>query len=309
VSALVIDHPGRFSRAIAGFYLSLHAPNPLQTALVLRQAIWRKIDPAWGICGIPGILYTDHGSDFTSRHIEQVCAELKIRLVFSLPGKPRGRGRIERFFSTVNQEFLGQLPGYAPAGDAKRPPGITLNELEIRLHEYLIHHYNQKPHSSSKIAPLVQWNRNGFLPQMPESLETLDDLLLTVVKPRQIHTDGIRFQSMRYIDPVLAAYIGESVYIRYDPRDMAEIRVFHNNRFLCRAVCQELAGETVSLKDITQARNQRRKELQKHINQRRSLLDEILAPPRLAPLQNQPATKTSLPTKTNSPRLKCYEND
>ena len=30
--------------------------------------------------------------------------------------------------------------------------------------------------------------------------------------------------------------------LRYDPRDMAEVRVFHEGRFLCRAVCQELAG-------------------------------------------------------------------
>jgi putative transposase len=297
-----------FTRAIAGYYLTLQAPSALQTALVLRQAIWRKSDAAWSICGIPGILYTDHGSDFTSRHIEQVSAELKIRLVFSLPGKPRGRGRIERFFSTVNQEFLSQLPGYAPAGDTKRVPGITLSELESRLHDYLVYHYNQKPHSSSQVAPLTQWNQNGFLPQMPESLEILDALLLTVVKPRQVHPDGIRFQSMRYIDPILAAYIGEAVHIRYDPRDMAEIRVFHNNKFLCRAVCQELAGETVTLKDITQARNQRRRELQKRINQRRSLLDEILSPPSLT-LPKRPLEPNKIPNEPKPSRLKCYEND
>ena len=35
--------------------------------------------------------------------------------------------------------------------------------------------------------------------------------------------------------------------MRYDPRDVAEIRVFHADRFLCRAICQELAGQTVPL--------------------------------------------------------------
>jgi putative transposase len=33
--------------------------------------------------------------------------------------------------------------------------------------------------------------------------------------------------------------------LRYDPRDIAEVRIFQQDRFLCRAVCQELAGETV----------------------------------------------------------------
>jgi hypothetical protein len=44
------------------------------------------------------------------------------------------------------------------------------------------------------------------------------------------------------------------VVIRYDPADLAEIRVFYHDRFLCRAICQELAGQTVSLKEIEKAR-------------------------------------------------------
>jgi putative transposase len=97
---VVIDD---YSRAIAGYFLSFEDPSALHTSLALRQAIWRKEDPRWIVCGIPDVLYTDNGSDFTSRHLEQVGADLKIRLVFSIPGKPKGRGRIERFFSTVNQ--------------------------------------------------------------------------------------------------------------------------------------------------------------------------------------------------------------
>lgn len=90
---IVIDD---YSRAIAGYFLSFDAPSILHTRLARRQAIWRKEDPRWTVCGIPEVLYTDHGSDFTSRHLEQVSADLRIRLIFSLPGRPRGRGRVER---------------------------------------------------------------------------------------------------------------------------------------------------------------------------------------------------------------------
>jgi putative transposase len=65
---------------------------------VLRQAIRRKSEPGWHVCGIPATFYTDHGSDFTSRHMEQVAASRKIRLLFSQPGRPQGRGKIERYF-------------------------------------------------------------------------------------------------------------------------------------------------------------------------------------------------------------------
>ena len=63
-----------YSRAIAGFFLAIAAPSALKTALALRQAIWRKVDPDWPICGIPERLYVDNGSDFVSENIEQACS-------------------------------------------------------------------------------------------------------------------------------------------------------------------------------------------------------------------------------------------
>ena len=62
---MVIDD---YSRAVAGYFLSFEDPSALHTSLALRQAIWRKEDASWIVCGIPDVLYTDHGSDFTSRH-------------------------------------------------------------------------------------------------------------------------------------------------------------------------------------------------------------------------------------------------
>ncbi len=49
-----------YSRAIAGFGVSFHAPSAIQTALVLRQAIWRKSLPQWHICGIPTTFYMEY---------------------------------------------------------------------------------------------------------------------------------------------------------------------------------------------------------------------------------------------------------
>ncbi|GGF70156.1 hypothetical protein GCM10010912_14230 [Paenibacillus albidus] len=84
-----------YSRAIAGYYLSSHAPSAIQTSLSLHQAIWNKNRSDWQVCGIPEKFYTDHGSDFTSNYLEQVAVDLKIHLIFSSVGVPRGRGKIE----------------------------------------------------------------------------------------------------------------------------------------------------------------------------------------------------------------------
>lgn len=265
-----------YSRAIAGYMLSFQAPSALQTALTLRQAIWRKSEANWHVCGIPEIFYTDHGSDFTSQHLEQVSADLKIQLVFSQVGVPRGRGKIERFFKTVNQLLLSGLPGQITKEGARAEPQLTLGTFEELLRAFLLQTYHFQAHSETGIAPQARWEAQGFLPNLPESLEQLDLLLLTVARSRQIQQDGIHFQGLRYLDVNLAAYVGEAVTIRYDPRDMAEIRVFHHNKFLCRAVCQELAEQTVSLKEIVQARNQRRRELQSQLSNTQQIVEVLM---------------------------------
>jgi putative transposase len=296
-----------YSRAIAGFRVGFEAPSALRTALTLRQAIWRKVEPRWQVCGIPEIFYTDHGVDFTSHHLEQVAVDLKMRLVFSMVGEPRGRGRIERSFKSINQLCLSDLPGYrpsnAPPGSPLPTPVLTLAQLEARLQDFFLGCYHQRPHGETGIAPQARWEAGGFLPRLPDSLEQLDLLLLTVPKARRIHQDGIRFQGLRYLDLTLAAYVGESVIIRYDPRDLAEIRVYYANTFLCRAICQELAGQSISLKEIVQARRARQRQLRAGLVHRSAVvtaflpLPEFLRPPDPPPASDAP------------PRLKRYFNE
>jgi hypothetical protein len=81
-----------------------------------------------------------------------------------------------------------------------------------------------RENSATKMPPVERWEATGFLPRMPDSLEQLDLLLVQVAKARQVRPDGIHFQSLRYISTTLAAYVGETVTLRFDPRDMAEIR-------------------------------------------------------------------------------------
>ncbi|MGN5883064.1 DDE-type integrase/transposase/recombinase [Staphylococcus simulans] len=90
-----------YSKSIAGFRIAFGAPDTERTALVLRQAIWKKGNSKWPICGIPEKFYTDHGKDYTSEHMRQVSANLKIELIYSKIGIPNGRGKIERFFKQL----------------------------------------------------------------------------------------------------------------------------------------------------------------------------------------------------------------
>jgi len=211
-----------YSRVVAGYAVFLAAPSALQTSLALRQAIWCKSDTNWPVCGIPDRLYVDHGSDFTSTHLEQVAADLHFQLVYSAVGRPQGRGKVERLFGTVNTELLPELPGHLSHGKPTTSPSLSLPQLDVAIGEYFIKAYNNRVHSETGNIPKKAWIGDGWLPHMPDSLENLDLLLVMVAKSRRVRRDGIHFQGLRYMDTTLAAYVGEPVTIRYDPRDVAE---------------------------------------------------------------------------------------
>jgi putative transposase len=296
LTVVLDDH----SRAVAGYSLLTDAPSALNTALALRQAIWRKGDPGWPVCGIPDVLYVDHGTDFTSTHVAQVAADLRMRLVHSAVARPQGRGKIERFFGTVNSELLADMPGHLASGGPVTPPRLTLSELDAAIRGFVTGRYNARTHPAIGMSPNEAWTADGWLPRMPERLEDLDELLAMVARPRVVRRDGIRFGGLRYLDPTLAAFVGERVTIRHDPRDVAEIRVFHRGRFLCRAINAEHADRTVSLRDVQAARRARREALRAGIKQR------------IAAVPAQPvAASEAVPQapKRPRPRLKVYRED
>lgn len=269
--------------------------------------------PAWPVCGIPDVLHVDHGSDFTSLHLEQAAADLRIRLIYSAVARPQGSGKIERRFRTINTELLPELPGNLRAGKPASPPRLSLPALDAAIGAYIVSTYNARHHRGIGMAPVDAWRGKGWLPRMPESLAELDALLVMVVKPRTVHRDGIRFEGLRYFDPTLAAYVGEPVTIRYDPRDMGEVRVFHRNAFLCRAVSADHTGHSISLKDVQAARIAHRRHLRNEIRARKAQvadhLPSILLPPRAEPIR-EPVPEaafvaTSAPVRSK-PRLRTY---
>ena len=147
---------------------------------------------------------------------------------------------------------------------------------------------------------------DGFLPRLPDSLEDLDLLLVMHAKPRLVQRDGIHFEGLRYMSPTLAAFVREPVTVRFDPRDLSEIRVFHRDRFLCRAISEEHAGATVTLKDIKAARRAHRLALRAGIGERIARVADFLpvpggpAPEAAEPERPRPRTRT---------KLRLYEED
>lgn len=290
------------SRAVCGYMTFLGAPSAMNTALALRQAIWPKLVAGWPVCGIPDRLYVDHGSDFTSHQLTQIGHDLHFEIIFSTIARPQGRGKIERLFGTINTELLPGLPGHIAPGQRHPVPALTLDQLDATIGHFITETYLPRTHPELRMSPVTAWVGDGWLPRLPATIEELNVLLLSVAKPRVVHRDGIHFQGLRYLSPTLAAYVGERVILRYDPRDITEIRIFHNDRFLCKAVDPEHSGTSITLKDIQAARAARRREVRSQINERIAVVAEYL--PDTTP---RPVTGPTAPP--SKPRLRtCYED-
>jgi len=88
--AFLDDH----SRAIMGHRFGF-AEDTVRLAAALR--------PALGSRGIPDGIYVDNGSAFVDAWLLRACASLGIRLIHSTPGRPQGRGKIERYLCATRR--------------------------------------------------------------------------------------------------------------------------------------------------------------------------------------------------------------
>lgn len=149
-----------YSRAVCGYTVFTGAPSAMNTALALRQAIWHKPDPGWAMCGLPDVLYVDHGSDFTSTHFYQAALDLHIRVVHSAVGRPQGRGKIERFYRTVNTELLPTLPGHLATGARHPKPTMNLSRLDQAIGAFITE-YNHRQHREIRTSPHQAWIVNA----------------------------------------------------------------------------------------------------------------------------------------------------
>jgi putative transposase len=283
---MVID---TYSRCVMGINLGFDRPSAAVVCLALRHAILPKqysssyeLQKGWDTYGLPQYLYTDGGKDFRSQHLEQVATALGI--VLCLRRKPSDGGIVERPFGTLNSQLFSTMPGYVNSDVVRRSPKaeteacLTLVEMERLLVRYIVDHYNQsidaRMGDQSRIG---RWDA-GRIAQLGLLSERELDLCLMRRERRMVYRSGyIQFANLIYQGEHLGGYAGESVVIRYDPRDITTVFVYQQQEskevFLTRAHAQGWETEMLSYREA-QALSARRREAGKAIG-RETKLSEV----------------------------------
>ncbi len=154
--------------------------------------------------GRPLRFYTDNGACYASKHLKFVCANLGVHLIHTPPGKPRGRGKVERFFRTVRDGFL----------DGDKPVAHTLEGINIVFKQWLAL-YHKSIHSALGISPLhKRLSRESVCKPLPETVD-IEHLFRMKRRCRVYLNNTIRFKKRSY--EVKDAYPGERVDVWFMP--------------------------------------------------------------------------------------------
>jgi putative transposase len=207
--AFIDDH----SRLITGHRFG-HAEDTVRLAAALRPALASR--------GVPERIYVDNGSAFVDAWLLRGCAVLGIKLTHSTPRRPQGRGKIERLFLTVREQFLVEITGDPAERGRRHVTSIAeLNRLFTAWAETV---YHRRVHSETGQAPLTRWAQGwaGAAPPLPGPGQLHEAFLWserrTVRKTATVSLHGNTYQ----VDPALA---GRKVELIFDPFDLTTIEV------------------------------------------------------------------------------------
>lgn len=183
----------------------------------LRQAVRTR--------GIPDKLYTDNGAAFKSLHLGIVCANLGIRLIHCKPYHSWSKGKIERFFGSVQGQFQASLAFEPVRG---------IGDLNRRFWLWLETQYHQREHSALEgESPAQRFARLGEGLRLVGSDQSLDALFLMKVK-RRVRKDATFSLGGRFWE-VPTHLRGQLIEVDYEPVGFTRVEVRFSGRHIGKA--------------------------------------------------------------------------
>lgn len=223
-----------YSRAIVGRHITVGSANSWSITQAIRHAAMPKEEIGWEVCGLPEIFQCDNGADFLSGAVQTALATLKVTIDVDPPHYPNRKGKIERFFRTLDQGCLRGLPGHmadigTSEGAAKKHlmELLTPEDILKEIDRWIIEDYHQRTHSETGEKPIDRW-RNTVRLRVPDEGEVARVLLRLESTSRLVQRtvsftkngEGGSYWSLKIPD-----LYHERVRVAYNPEDMRRIAI------------------------------------------------------------------------------------
>jgi putative transposase len=173
----------------------------------LRQAV-----AARGVCTR---LYVDNAKVYRSQQLARIAASIGILITHTPPYQPQGRGKIERFFRSLREQFLANL-------DPHR--SLSLEELNQRLELWIEQVYHRSEHGGLATTPLLRWQRDiEHIRQVPPATD-LHRLFFYRLNRLVRRDSTFMLRGQFYEAP--PQFAGETIEVRFDPLDLAQVEIY-----------------------------------------------------------------------------------
>jgi len=218
------------TRLLTGYRFGF-AEDTVRLALPFRKALAGR--------GVPQAIYVDNGSAYIDAQLMRACAKLGIRLVHSTPHRPQGRGKIERFFRTVRDQFLVEVTDSTAAdlAAAGLDHAAALAELNRSFIAWAENEYHRRVHSETGQTPLDRWEqgwtRLGSAPvvaaaaDLSEAFRWSEYRTVTKTATVSLHSNTYEINS---------ALVGRKVELVFDPFRMDDIEVRYQGKSYGKAL-------------------------------------------------------------------------
>jgi putative transposase len=237
------------TRMIVGFYITFEAPSWESVMHCLRHMVLpKKIDPSYGIqspypCfGLCEILKMDNERAFRSRSMEMAAGALGFVCDYGPAGQSRLRGKIERFFRTMNEGAVGFVPGKSFSNPRQRgeypseaKATYTYKQVVKHMTIWIADVYHNTPHGGLiGMTPLQKWEATKELGvKMADQVEDLDAVLAMTIE-RTVQREGVVFLGLRFQSNELQKFLerrngkGLKYLVKVDPLDISMVTVLND---------------------------------------------------------------------------------
>lgn len=148
----------------------------------LRAAFYKR--------GVPECLYVDNGSIYSSKEIIQICARVGCLLAHTPVRDGAAKGKVERFFRTVRDQFLCLELDLS-----------SVEALNRQFIQWVEEHYNAQVHSILGMSPLDRFALDRARVRFLSPCHATDELFY-VQEDRRVRTDNtFSFKSIRFESP------------------------------------------------------------------------------------------------------------
>ena len=154
-----------------------------------------------------GRIFTDNGSAFVSSETLRILSILGIPLIHSRVGHPSSRGKIERIFRTIRDQFLRPLD---------KASVRSLADLNARFHTWVESEYHRSPHRGlGGITPLEAWLQNAQHIIHLDPTVDLDEIFKHEVRRRIYGDCTFTLEGVLYEVPGVLK--GKNITVRFNP--------------------------------------------------------------------------------------------